>query len=157
RAVLQEVAPPPPTHPAAITPGRRLGVSNSGGRVGLRTLVALQDDPQAVARLRPDAMGPRRLDRPLPVPRSDDVGRSQVIERQVAVVAFALAFEDTVAPRGEAARNRGERRYVLLVVPGVEILLRLGRGVHREKQHRVRALRGRRQVAGQRLLALEAA
>src|SRR6185503_18045272 len=69
----------------------------------------------------------------------------------------ARGAADPEAPGAEAARHGGERGHVLLVVPGVEVGLRLRQGVHREEQHRLRTALGRRPVSRQRLLRLEAA
>src|SRR6516162_744553 len=60
-----------------------------------------------------------------------------------------------VAARAQGAGHRAERRDVLLVVPLVEVALVLWGDVHRDDQQ-CGGLRGRRSVAGKKLLPLVA-
>src|SRR5262249_6938359 len=112
--------------------------------------VAAADQAQVVAEMRLESARPVALPR-LPPPRPlPDVGRRQMIERDVLPVAASPE-----ATRAEHAWHRGERGDVLLVVPLVELGLEFGHDVHRVQQEPSGA--GRRElIARQDLIALEA-
>src|SRR5438270_206671 len=112
--------------------------------------VAPQHQPQVLAEVRLQAVRPVTLARLLPLRRFHDGGPGQVVERDVFPVAGA--------PEAASAEDTGhgsEGGDVLLVVPLVELGLEPGRDVHRVEQERA-GVRGRQQVAGQDLVALEA-
>ena len=65
-----------------------------------------------------------------------------------------VSLRRPIASRSQGPWNPGKSDEVLLVVPRVEIVLRLGRDVHRIEKQRPGSLR-RRRITGRNLRALE--
>src|SRR5713226_4249023 len=82
----------------------------------LRPRVAAAFEAQMVAEMRSHLLGPRCVGGGLPGRRTNQFGRGQVIERDIALGRAGAA----VAPGAEGPRHRPQRGDVLGVVPFVE-------------------------------------
>src|SRR5580692_6575414 len=115
--------------------------------------VAVRQDADSVAEVREHSGAPWRIDGSLPRRAPCHVWRLKVIDRHVPMRA-SVSLRRTIAPRSQDARSPGKRVEVLLVVPRIEIVLCLGRDVHRIEKQRPGSLR-RHRVTGRDLRALE--
>src|SRR5262245_16024989 len=86
---------------ATSPPSYRRGARYAGGVVRLLSAlpdVALQNDPQAVARMRPDAFRPGRAGGFLPGRGRLNFRRSEMVEREVAMIPLAVTGHDSETP-----------------------------------------------------------
>src|SRR6516164_9667843 len=117
---------------ADIAAGRALAAGSPG--CSATANVAVRQDADSVAHVREHSGAPWRIDGSLPRRAPCHVGRLKGIHRHVPMRA-SVSLRRPIAPRSQGPWNPGKRGEVLLVVPRVEIVLRLGRDVHRiEKQ-----------------------
>src|SRR5262245_66355582 len=79
--------------------------------------------------MRPNLRAPGRIDGRLPSRALRHRRRFKMIKSHIAV-RTASGFCRAVAPGRQGPRNPGERRQVLLIVPGIEIRFRLRRDIH---------------------------
>src|ERR1700686_1905760 len=105
--------------------------------------VSVRQDADSVAEVRDHSGTPWRIDGSLPRRAPCHVWRLKVIDRHVPMRA-SVSLRRTIAPRSQGARNLGKRDEVLLVVPRIEIVLCLGRDVHRIEKQRPGSLRRHR-------------
>src|SRR6267142_462097 len=111
--------------------------------------VAPQHQAQVIAEVWLETAGPVALARLLPLGRLLNLGRREMVERHILAIAGPAE-----PPGAEDARDGGERRNVLLVVPLVELGLLLRRDIHGVEEQAARAGR-RKLVAREDLVPLE--